>query len=166
MIDSHRMVRRRGLLGAIIVGAAMGIGLVAGCDDGPVPEPCSDIPAGGCPLSRGLACEDPACEAVYLCRPNNVWELHEHCPPREAGARGDASLDAGDPATGFDASVDAPPGAFGGPNCRSLQVPECPLGVALACGAGCCGCEDLFVCEDDGWTIWGSCGEGGLVPER
>jgi len=158
------MSRRRVLVGSLLVSAALAI--VAACDDGPVPQPCSDIPAGGCPLSRGVACEDPACEAVYLCRPGNVWELHERCPEREAGAAQDgATVDAGSSPPVFDASVDAPPGAFGGPGCASLQTPDCALGVALACGAGCCGCEDLYVCEDEGWTLWGSCGDGGLTPE-
>jgi hypothetical protein len=163
MIESQAMLRRRMLLGAIVVGA--GLVAVAACDEGPVPQPCSDIPAGGCPLSRGLACEDPACEAVYLCRPNNVWELHERCPLREAGAPPDVNVDSGGPAPVLDASIDAPPGAFGGPNCGSLQAPDCALGIALACSQSCCGCEDLFVCEDDGWTLWGSCGDGGPTPE-
>ena len=151
------------LLGASVLGAA--VALVAACDDGEVPQPCSDIPAGGCPLSRGLACEDPACEAVYLCRPGNVWELHEQCPPRDAGSPPDVVIDAGDGGPSFDASIDAPPGAFGGPGCASLQVPDCALGIALACGAGCCGCEDLYVCEDHGWTLWGSCGVNGPIPD-
>ena len=130
------------------------------CSDEPVPSPCSSIPAGGCPLSRGVACEDPTCEAVYFCRPNNVWELKGRCPAPEAGP----ALDAAAPPS-FDASIDAPPGAFGGPGCDSLQVPECALGLALACGAGCCGCEDLFVCEDQGWTLWGACGADGGVSQ-
>jgi len=160
------MLRRRVVLGSVVSGALLAV-VVAACSDGPVPEPCSDIPAGGCPLSRGVACEDPACEAVYLCRPGNVWELHERCPVREAGAREDAAVDPADAAEPVvDASIDAPPGAFGGPGCASLQSPDCALGVALACGAGCCGCEDLFICEEGGWTLWGSCGDGGIVPER
>lgn len=140
--------------------------LSAGCDDGAVAERCTNIPAGGCPRSRGVACEDPACEAVYLCRENDVWELSERCPSRDAGPAeaADAANDASAP--GFDASIDAPPGAFGGAGCESLQVPDCALGLALSCGAGCCGCEDIFVCEDGAWSLWGICGDGGPSQGR
>jgi hypothetical protein len=136
------------------------------CDDGPVPRECSDIPKGGCPLQHGVSCSDPQCESVYLCRPNNVWELHEVCPPHEGGLKPDAasSSDAPTNNTSFDASIDAPPGAFGGPGCDSLQAPECSLGLALSCGgASCCGCEDLFVCENGGWTLWGVCSTDGGI---
>jgi len=134
------------------------------CDDGPVAQPCSNIPEGGCPIARGVSCNDPACEAVYACRPGNVWELLYRCPEHEGGARPaplDASVD--EPAAPpFDASIDAPEGAFGGPGCPSLQAPDCSLGLALSCGAGCCGCEDLYVCEEGGWTLWGVCTDGGV----
>ena len=60
--------------------------------------------------------------------------------------------------------IDAPPGAFGGPGCGDLLEPDGALGVALACGASCCGCEDLFVCENGGWELWGTCGDAG--PEQ
>ena len=52
------------------------IAAIASCEDNyVVPQPCSNIPAGGCPLSHGVACEDPACEASYACRENNGWEF-------------------------------------------------------------------------------------------
>ena len=146
--------------------ALVGLGLFAACNEASVATPCSDIPEGGCPRSRGVACADPACEAVYLCRPNNVWELEQRCPPRTGAPAasladgGEADASAPIPA---DAAPDAPPGAFGGPGCPGLQAPECALGLALVCGTGCCGCEDLFVCEDDGWTLWGTCADGGVV---
>jgi hypothetical protein len=134
------------------------------CDDGPVPQPCSNIPPGGCPIARGVSCADPACEAVYACRPGNVWELQYRCPERDGGSRPsplDAAVD--EPtAPAIDASIDAPEGAFGGPGCPSLQAPDCALGLALSCGQGCCGCEDLFVCEDGAWTLWGVCSDGGI----
>lgn len=137
---------------------------VVACEDASIAVPCSNIPPGGCPLSRGVACEDPACEAVYLCREGNVWELREHCPPREAGVVDGGSADVASPSP-FDAGVyDVPPGAFGGPGCTSLQIPDCSLGLALACGEGCCGCEDLFVCEDRGWNLWGACVDGRITP--
>jgi hypothetical protein len=133
------------------------------CADEPAPEPpCADIPRGGCPLGRGASCDDPTCLAVYACRAGNVWELDHACPLRDAAdARadaGDASADAPLEATPtLDAGPDAPAGASGGPGCGALQAPDCSLGFALACPAGCCGCEDLFVCEGGGWTYWSTC---------
>lgn len=147
-----------GALAALLV-----VGVASACAvDAARAQRCSDIPPGGCPLSHGVACEDPACEATYACRPGNVWELAEHCPPREPTVRDGGGLeDAGAEAGPLDASVDAPPGAYGGPGCPSLIAPECALGVALACGSDCCGCEDLFVCRQGGWDLWGSCGPDG-----
>lgn len=140
------------------------LSLAPACDEA-VPQPCTGIPEGGCPLSRGVACEDLACEAVYACRPGNVWELQEHCPPRDGGrAPFDSAAPDPPPPARPDAAVDAPPGAHGGPGCVSLQVPDCALGVALACGPDCCGCEDLYVCEDGGWSLWGVCTEAGIDP--
>jgi len=49
-------------------------------------------------------------------------------------------------------------------NKRPPQPPDCPLATGFACATACCGCEDLFVCENGGWTPWGSCGDAG--PER
>jgi hypothetical protein len=83
------------------------------------------------------------------------------CPGRDAIAPTDAYVPEAEAAS-YDASIDAPPGAFGGPGCESLVVPDCALGVALACGnSACCGCEDLFVCENGGWELWGTCGDAG-----
>jgi len=142
--------------------------LLPSCSDGETAQPCTDIPTGGCPLSRGLACDDPACEAVYLCRQGNVWELDRRCPARDAAARdGAPASDASDASTPFDAAIDAPPGANGGPGCGPLQLPDCALGLALACSSGCCGCEDLYVCENGGWALWGACGpDGGIQSGR
>ncbi len=139
----------------------------ATCDDGSVANPCSDIPARGCPLARGVSCSDPTCEAVYACRPNNVWELLERCPARDAAdpSPRDAAIEAA-PSPSFDASIDAPPGAFGGPGCAALQAPDCSLGLALSCGAGCCGCEDLYVCDDSAWSSWGTCDDAGAQQGR
>jgi hypothetical protein len=134
--------------------------LLAGCDSA-IDQPCTNIPAGGCPLAYGQSCSDPACAAVYACNPGNKWELKMTCPPREGGM----PTDAGAEASPKDASIDAPPGAFGGPGCVDLQMPDCPLGVALICTSGCCGCEDLFVCQDGGWNAWGTCGPDGAVPK-
>lgn len=141
-----------------VLASALALASTASCADDPTVEPCSAIPAGGCPLSRGVACEDPACQAVYACRSGNVWELDRTCPPRDAGPPIEASVDAADAShLPFDASIDAPPGANGGPGCDALQAPDCSLGFALACPSGCCGCEDLFVCENGGWSYVSTC---------
>ena len=66
----------------------------------------------------------------------------------------------------FDVSIDAPPGAYGGPGCVDLEQPDCSLGTALACGgtADCCGCQDLYVCSNGGWVPWGECTDAGITP--
>ena len=132
---------------------------VASCREDPATvEACTNIPTGGCPLSHGIACQDSTCEALYACRAGNVWELERACPAREAGAPREASTDAPVEASRpFDASADAPPGANGGPGCGALQTPDCSLGFALACPSGCCDCEDLYVCENGGWSYWATC---------
>ena len=147
----------------LVLGAAVGVTTAACRDDSPPAQPCRNVPDGGCPRSRGLACEDPACKAVYLCREDNTWELEKLCPPREAAA-GPVTPPPDAAVTPRDAGFVLPPGASGGPGCRPLQPPDCPLATGFACATGCCGCEDLFVCEDAGWTPWGSCGDAG--PER
>jgi len=160
---------RFGLASVVVLGlTASAIFVVAACQDQTVTaQECSNIPQGGCPIARGVSCQDPTCERVYACREGNVWELVAPCPARDATPSG---KDAGAPDTGggFDASIDAPPGAFGGPGCAGLQPPDCSLGLALACGSGCCECEDLFVCENGAWLLWGRCGPGGIeqTPEE
>ena len=147
-----------------ILFATVAVVTALACEDQTVtPQRCTNIPPGGCPLSHGVACEDPACEAVYACRPNDVWELERRCPARDGGSGPRSDADASGPALPRDASIDAPPGAFGGPGCVSLQEPDCALGTALACGVTCCGCEDLYVCEDGAWTLWGACADGGIA---
>jgi hypothetical protein len=136
----------------------------AACDSTPPPRLCDDVPAGGCPLSNGVACEDPTCQAVYACN-DGVWSFDHACPTVDAGIV-DATVDAdADEMPAFDAaSIDAPPGSFGGPGCTDLEAPDCPLGEAIVCGPGCCDCEELYVCVDMGWTDWGSCSpDGGIV---
>jgi hypothetical protein len=172
-MDSRASAERPPLRRRAFALAAAGVVLLAaaaGCEDDTVPVPCSNVPAGGCPLSHGVACGDPSCLAVYACRANNVWELVERCPERADAGRSPveagAAADAAPPPPSFDASIDAPPGAFGGPGCSSLQAPDCAAGLALSCGSGCCGCEDLFVCESGAWELWGTCGDGGAHEAR
>jgi len=148
---------------------------ISGCDSPIEQSPCKDVPAGGCPLSHGKACDDPACQAAYACNPDGTWTLDHVCPAdaqadADADAEADAEADAGagagadaDAGPGADAGawdvawIDAPPGASGGPGCIDLEPPDCPLSAALACPAGCCNCEDLYVCDNGGWTQWGVC---------
>lgn len=139
---------------------------IAACEEQVTPQRCTDIPKGGCPLSHGVACEDPACEAAYACLEGNVWELDHRCPAHDASVvldAGSIDADASEPSS-FDASIDAPEGAFGGPGCGPLQTPDCSLGLALACPSGCCDCEDLYICRSGGWQLWGSCSASGIEP--
>ncbi len=152
-------------LGAFVGLAAIAVAPLGACTDSTTPVLCKDIPDGGCPLSHGVACEDPACVAAYACNAG-TWTLDHVCAPRDA-AIGDAGNDADARAhIPRDGAFDAPPGANGGPGCTDLQPPECTLGLALACpNDQCCGCDDLFVCADGGWNAWGTCSDdGGIVP--
>jgi len=157
------------------VGSAVGgVVLVAGlvvfaCDDPPVPPECTDIPPYGCPVTGGVSCLDPQCEAIYECRRGNTWDLQEKCPNFDPDAGrvvvADAASDAQpDGPTDAGPNPNAPPGAYGGPGCGPLQEPDCTVGLALACPIGCCGCEDLFVCLGGAWELWGGCVDG-LVRE-
>lgn len=133
---------------------------IGACSDTPPGALCKDIPAGGCPLGHGVACDDPLCAAVYACS-GGSWSLDHVCAPRDGGV--DASPPDARPPR--DADIDAPPGAFGGPGCADLQPPDCSLGSALACSSGCCECADLYVCVDAGWAPWGVCtDDGGITP--
>ncbi len=138
---------------------ALGLLLVtAGCDD-QVLATCRDIPDGGCPVASGVACSDPACAAAYACQADGTWAIVQVCAAQDASIGDDAAspVDAGT----RDVSTDVE-GAFGGPGCIDLQPPDCALGTALACSAGCCGCEALFVCRAGGWDPWGACDEAGV----
>jgi hypothetical protein len=137
-----------------------------GCQESISQSPCNDVPAGGCPLSHGQACADPTCAAAYACNPDGTWTLDHVCAGHDASAPDASTPDAADasPPPAFDAAGIDAAGASGGPGCAPLQPPECALGLALACPAGCCGCEDLFVCDQGGWSSWGTCGDAGLTP--
>ncbi len=147
---------RKTLLVVFLAGLGI-IGLVIACDDTAAPVTCHDIPDGGCPVQNGLECSDPTCAAAYNCEPDGGWSLAYTCPPPDGGVVDVANETAASDA-GYD--IDAPPGAFGGPGCEDLEQPDCPLGLVLVCGS-CCGCEDLFVCDDGGWDPWGECTDAG-----
>lgn len=136
------------LLGACLTAAA--------CQEGAAFVPCRNIPEGGCPRS-GSACLDPSCAALYACTEDGTWRLTHTCPERDAGAEDDARAPDEADAPPTDASFVDVPGAGGGPGCTDLVVPDCSLALASACGAGCCGCEDVFVCRGGGWELWGFC---------
>jgi hypothetical protein len=100
-----------------------------------------------------------------VCNSNDGSWVFDHACPTRPDAGHDAALDAmdGSVATLRDVEVDVP-GANGGPGCADLEPPDCPLALALACGsAGCCGCEELFVCKDGGWSSWGTCTGSGII---
>jgi len=140
-----------------LVAAAVAFGA---CSESPPGELCKDIPDGGCPLSHGVACDDPSCAAVYACSAGK-WSLDHVCPARSDAGAGDAQPR---DASTRDVAIDAPPGAYGGPGCGDLQPPDCSLGFALACPSDCCDCTDLYVCADGGWSFWGQCLlDGGIV---
>jgi len=138
------------------------------CDNEPTPVACTDVPDGGCPEDNGAdVCQDPTCAAVYECT-NSGWVFQQACPPHPHDASADvldAGTEGGTDGSVPDVHIDAPPGAYGGPGCVELEAPDCPLGTAIACGGtlDCCGCEDLYVCDDGGWDPWGVCADGGIV---
>ncbi|MFO0663781.1 MAG: hypothetical protein U0174_07515 [Polyangiaceae bacterium] len=148
--------------------SVMAIGLltsVFACDGEKIEVSCDQIPDGGCPSAgdADLCTADPTCNAVYRCR-DTRWTLVQTCSARPVVLPRDAASDASTPsdASLFDGPL--PDGAWGGPGCLDLQAPDCSLGLALSCGSGCCGCEDVFVCKAGTWTTWGVC-QGGKVTE-
>lgn len=146
---------------------------VAACEGTLIaPTDCGAIPAGGC-IDKGQAvdqCEDRACTALFVCTDDGTganqgsWQPVRECPERvlpdldastpDASDASDAGAMTGEGGTLPD---DLPPGAYGGPGCVSLQIPDCALSVGYACQTACCGCEELFVCIDRGWESWGTC---------
>ena len=135
------------------------------CSDQQLIAQCHDIPAGGCPTQDGVACQDPTCQAAYTCNADGTWSLAYTCPAHDSGAEDSTVNDAPSPNdAGYD--IDAPPGAFGGPGCEDLEPPDCPLGEALLCQNGCCGCEDLWVCDDGGWDPWGTCSDDAGIQQN
>ncbi|CAN5321116.1 hypothetical protein BH09MYX1_BH09MYX1_05070 [soil metagenome] len=151
-------MRKRVLALAVIALAIVGA-LAVACSDKPVLQSCKNVPDGGCPLSYGLACDDPSCNAAYACLADGTWQLDHTCPPR------DAAVDVAPPVKDAgvkDVDLDVP-GAFGGPGCNALEAPDCPYGLAAQCPNGCCDCEDLFVCRNGGWDPYATCIDGAIT---
>jgi hypothetical protein len=152
------------ILPALLV-AVVAVALAAACDDPPAIPQCGEIPDGGCPDDYDADyCSDPTCVAVYSCT-STGWVEGQVCPVRPIEAGADVEDAAEAEASVSDVFIDAPAGAYGGPGCMDLEMPDCSVGTGLACGnmPGCCGCEDLYVCVDGGWTLWGECTDAGVV---
>jgi hypothetical protein len=153
--------RARALLGALSMA-------ILACQDPIEAQTCVDIPDGGCPGVDNTNCLDITCGAIYTCEINGTWSEVLTCPVREAGPS--EPTDTAPPSEAGSAPRDATvidvnvPGANGGPGCVDLEDPDCSLGEALACGPGCCGCGDIFVCQAGGWQLWGECIDGGVAP--
>jgi hypothetical protein len=136
------------------------------CRNPPVAAVCKDLAPPACPADDDAdVCVDVECASVYACD-GGSWTLVATCPGYSAEA-GVHPVEAGADTSLFDAPFDAPPGAFGGPGCVDLEMPDCSLGTALACAgtADCCGCVDLYVCDSGGWEPWGECVDGGITTK-
>lgn len=149
--------------------AALAIPLFAvACEDTSFAPKCKNIPTGGCPAAHGAACKDATCTAAYVCTADG-WVLDHPCPASgalpPAKAIGSVAPPPVAPAPAPVSTNPLPTGANGGPGCGALQSPDCSLGAASACpaGSGCCGCEDIFLCQANvGWLQWGVCDDKGL----
>jgi hypothetical protein len=144
---------------------AMILVLASACGDDIAQQPCRDIPDGGCP-AQDNACDDPTCFTLYDCSPNSTWTVDMVCPAKTPFDAGDIFLDSGADAN---AAVDGAayldvPGALGGPGCEDLEAPDCSLGSAAVCN-DCCGCQDLYVCQNGGWVTWGECVNGQIEQD-
>jgi hypothetical protein len=141
--------------------------MLLACSDPPPPRACGNLRPPACPSdSDADVCADRTCASVYECDDGN-WVFVQNCPGTspEAGAHPtDASRE--DAPRAPDSEADAPPGAYGGPGCTALQLPDCSLGTALGCAntPDCCGCQDLYVCANGAWNLWGACTGGQPVP--
>jgi len=149
------------------LGLAAGVALVSisACDSTQEAPTCTDIPDGGCVVDYDADfCIDPTCDTLYTCSTSGAWVQIGTCParPMEGGP------DVGDVVEASPMSdvnlADAPLGAFGGGCQPELEMPDCQLGTALLCtSSDCCGCQDLYVCVNMNWDIWGECTEAGVV---
>jgi hypothetical protein len=144
---------------------------------------CSEIPAGGCPSSRGGSCDDGACHALYDCVAGD-WQLAELCPAGSGGqAAGGGS--AGQGAVGGAAGAGGAAGGAGEAGTGGcpgalldhsgevtgcvpeLLLPDCPVIAAETCQPCLTGCLDFFLCLPVGWLAVAYCDEHGtLVVEQ
>jgi hypothetical protein len=144
----------------------------------PIPTPCDNIPANGCPDDSECAdacCADPCCAAAYSCN-DGTWSLEHTCSSfnlaaclRDSGS--DSPTSPVDAACFDAAGINLPSGASAsqGPGCIDLEPPDCPLGEVLSCNPNstdpCFGCASLFYCQNGNWIPWGICSDdGGVAP--
>jgi hypothetical protein len=154
------------ILVPLVLAAGLAVVAAPACSDPPEPTTCTNIPDGGCVVDYDADyCMDPTCDGLYTCSASGAWVQVGTCPAHPIEAGPDVG-DAGDGSTVRDVNLaDVPQGAFGGPGCVDLEMPDCDLGVALLCtSSDCCGCQDLYVCVDMNWNLWGECTEAGVVP--
>jgi hypothetical protein len=133
------------------------LALGACADDGAgIAARCGAIEAGGCPGNSLEGCADEACDFVATCAAaSGRWVSVATCPARarDAGVGAGAGDDTG---TGDAGAAGHDAGSSTG-GCPPLQAPDCSEATRVACGAGCCGCEDVFRCEGGGWVDLGPC---------
>lgn len=149
LCSRHAMTSLWFLLGLLVLGS---------CSDLPPLPECGRIPEGGCPYQGSATCDDSTCAETYRCV-KDTWVLVASCPLRDSGLA--PPIEASKPVEADSRARDAalPDGASGGPGCVELVLPDCSLGFAEACGPTCCGCEEIFVCQDRSWEPWGLCGQ-------
>jgi hypothetical protein len=159
-------------LAGLVLGAGVVVTAASACNGTPQPPTCTDIPDGGCPVDYDADfCIDPTCDTLYSCT-SSGWVQIGTCPPHPMPEAGPDVADVVEAACASDANVlaDAPPGALGGGCQPPLDDTDCQLGTALLCNPSCnplndcCGCQDLYVCVDSNWVLWGECTEAGVVP--
>ncbi len=138
--------------------------LVGACGDGAAMRArCEPLADDGCPGFSLAACADEACAFVASCDlGTGRWVPVGVCARPDAGALrdgGPAAVDAApaDGATGGPSDEAAAPEGGSSAGCPPLQLPDCSASTRAACGAGCCGCEDVFACVRGGWEYLGPC---------
>ena len=137
--------------------------LVGACSESAaLRERCEPLAADGCPGNSLAVCADDACGFVASCDlATGRWVTVGECPRAAAdggvGDGGATSDGASDAAATADASRDAALDGGSSALCPPLQPPDCSETTRAACGAGCCGCEDVFACVRGGWEYVGPC---------
>lgn len=146
---------------SFIAGAALAAVALAGCDPIAEPQPCGEIPEGGCPVGRGGSCDDAACRALHDCL-DGAWTEVARCE-----RPGEPALDAGDGggAEGECESVTLDRSGEARGCTPALQQPDCPAEAAETCADAACstGCIDFFLCTQEGWRGVAYCDEQGRI---
>jgi len=158
---------KRLLAFALVLGVLVSA-LAFACGDSVDHAYCTGIPDAGCP-NPVSNCSDPTCAAIYQPDESCQWTFLQSCPgyvpPHDAGRDSPRAVAVDGLAfdgARRDVAVVLPPGASGGPGCEDLELPDCPVAEAYVC-QDCCGCQDLYVCVDGGWDLWGECNDAGTV---